>query len=60
MAQKNATPDAEELTDEEIDRIVHEVRAELRSRRIEAASGTHARPRLLRALRQRSTNCRTC
>jgi hypothetical protein len=31
MAQRYAAPDADELTDEEINRIVHEVRAELRS-----------------------------
>jgi prevent-host-death family protein len=32
MAQRHKSPDAEELTDEEINKIVHEVRAELRSR----------------------------
>ena len=32
MAQRHKSPDAEELTDEEITKIVHEVRAELRSR----------------------------
>jgi hypothetical protein len=32
MASKNRAPDAEELTDEEINRIVHEVRAEIASR----------------------------
>ncbi|MGA2206848.1 MAG: type II toxin-antitoxin system Phd/YefM family antitoxin [Terracidiphilus sp.] len=31
-AKRRQTPDADELTDEEINRIVHEVRAELRSR----------------------------
>jgi prevent-host-death family protein len=31
-AKRNANPDAGELTDEEINRIVHEVRAEMRSR----------------------------
>ncbi len=31
-AQEHKVPDADELTDEEINRIVHEVRAELRSR----------------------------
>ena len=31
-AKLHQTPDAEDLTDEEINRIVHEVRAELRSR----------------------------
>jgi prevent-host-death family protein len=31
-SQRHTAPDADELTDEEINRIVHEVRAELRAR----------------------------
>jgi prevent-host-death family protein len=32
MAKRHTPPDGDELTDEEINRIVHEVRAELKSR----------------------------